>query len=75
MKDIHVRYEDDFTKPGLTMSAGATLHSLEVKVCTVVEGLPWELLDALDRACCSCGAVCAHRSVEDASVFLSHTSI
>ncbi len=32
VKDIHVRYEDSVTKPGITMSAGATLDSLEVKV-------------------------------------------
>lgn len=32
VRDIHVRYEDSITKPGTTLSAGATLHSLEVKV-------------------------------------------
>ena len=32
VRDIHVRYEDSVTRPGITLSAGATLHSLEVKV-------------------------------------------
>ena len=32
VRDIHVRYEDSVTKPGTTLAAGATLHSLEVKV-------------------------------------------
>ena len=30
-----MRYEDSVTKPGTTMAAGATLHSLEVKVGVV----------------------------------------
>ena len=35
VKDIHVRYEDSVTKPGTTMAAGLTLHSLELKVQAV----------------------------------------
>lgn len=32
IKNIHIRYEDDFTKPKHPFSAGVTLNSIEIKV-------------------------------------------
>lgn len=36
VRDIHVRYEDGVTNPDTLLAAGITLHSLELKVCTIV---------------------------------------
>lgn len=32
IKNIHIRYEDDYTKPMYPFSAGVTLNSIEIKV-------------------------------------------
>jgi vacuolar protein sorting-associated protein 13A/C len=32
IKNIHIRYEDDFSKPDHPFSAGVTLNSIEIKV-------------------------------------------